>query len=65
MFHLLKFNGSKNKVSRSNFVSKCFASGHTASFSDPKMDCKECKTRERADNIIEDYAKKHNNINKI
>lgn len=36
------------------------ASGHTASFSDPKMDCKECKTRERADNIIEDYAKKHN-----
>ena len=36
------------------------ASGHTASFSDPKMDCKEWKTRERADNIIEDYAKKHN-----
>ena len=36
------------------------ASGHTASFSDPKMDCKECKTRERADNLIEDYAKKHN-----
>lgn len=35
------------------------ASGHTASFSDPKMDCKECKTRERADNIIEEYAKKH------
>lgn len=36
------------------------ASGHTASFSDPKMDCKECKTRHRADNLIEDYAKKHN-----
>ena len=36
------------------------ASGHTASFSDPKMDCKECKTRERADNLIEEYAKKHN-----
>ena len=35
------------------------ASGHTASFSDPKMDCKECKSRERADNLIEDYAKKH------
>lgn len=34
------------------------ASGHTASFSDPKMDCKECKTRHRADNLIEDYAKK-------
>lgn len=36
------------------------ASGHTQSFSDPKMDCKECKTRERADNLIEEYAKKHN-----
>ncbi len=35
------------------------ASGHTASFADPKMDCKECKTRERADNLIDDYAKKH------
>ncbi len=31
------------------------ASGHTASFSDPKMDCKNCKTRHRADNIIEGY----------
>ncbi|HCY51443.1 MAG TPA: glycine--tRNA ligase, partial [Clostridiales bacterium] len=29
------------------------ASGHTTSFSDPKMDCKECKTRHRADNLIE------------
>lgn len=38
------------------------ASGHTASFSDPKMDCKECKTRHRADNLIEDYCKK-NGIN--
>jgi len=36
------------------------ASGHTASFSDPKMDCKECKSRGRADNLIEEYAKKHN-----
>ncbi|MBQ0017346.1 MAG: glycine--tRNA ligase [Clostridiales bacterium] len=36
------------------------ASGHTTSFSDPKMDCKECKTRHRADNLIEDYCKKHN-----
>ena len=32
------------------------ASGHTASFSDPKIDCKECKTRHRADNLIEDFA---------
>lgn len=31
------------------------ASGHTASFSDPKMDCKNCKTRHRADNIIENF----------
>lgn len=36
------------------------ASGHTASFSDPKMDCKSCKTRHRADNLIEDYNAKHN-----
>ena len=36
------------------------ASGHTASFSDPKMDCKSCKTRHRADSIIEDYCRKHN-----
>lgn len=34
------------------------ASGHTSSFSDPKIDCKNCKTRHRADNLIEDYAKK-------
>ena len=33
------------------------ASGHTASFSDPKMDCKECKTRARADNLIEAHSK--------
>ena len=35
------------------------ASGHVASFGDPKMDCKECKTRHRADTMIEDYANKH------
>ena len=35
------------------------ASGHTTSFSDPKMDCKECKTRHRADNLIENYCSKH------
>ena len=34
------------------------ASGHTTSFSDPKMDCKECKTRHRADNLIENYCSK-------
>ncbi|MGN0613895.1 MAG: glycine--tRNA ligase [Porcipelethomonas sp.] len=31
------------------------ASGHIGGFSDPLMDCKECKTRHRADNLIEDY----------
>ncbi len=33
------------------------ASGHTASFSDPKMDCKSCKTRQRADNLIDAHSK--------
>ena len=32
------------------------ASGHLASFSDPLLDCKECKTRHRADNLINDYS---------
>ncbi len=52
------------------------ASGHIGGFSDPLMDCKECKTRHRADNLIEafdgtnpagwtneqmmDYIKEHN-----
>ena len=31
------------------------ASGHVGGFSDPLMDCKSCKTRHRADNLIEDY----------
>ena len=34
------------------------ASGHIGGFSDPLMDCKACKTRHRADNLIEDYMKK-------
>ncbi len=33
------------------------ASGHVASFSDPKMDCKKCKQRFRADNMIEEFSK--------
>ncbi len=32
------------------------ASGHVGSFSDPLMDCKECKGRHRADKLIEDFA---------
>ena len=35
------------------------ASGHLSSFSDPLIDCKECKTRHRADKLIEEWA--HNN----
>ena len=31
------------------------ASGHVGSFSDPKMDCKSCKTRHRADKLIEEF----------
>ena len=33
------------------------ASGHVGGFNDPLMDCKDCKERFRADNIIEDYNK--------
>ena len=32
------------------------ASGHVGGFSDPLIDCKECKTRHRADQLIEDWA---------
>ena len=32
------------------------ASGHLGGFSDPLMDCKACKTRHRADKLIEDYV---------
>ncbi len=31
------------------------ASGHLAGFTDPLLDCKECKTRHRADNLINEY----------
>ncbi len=37
------------------------ASGHVASFSDPLMDCKECKARFRADNLISNYS--HGEVN--
>ncbi len=33
------------------------ASGHVAGFADPLVDCKECKTRHRVDNLINDYTK--------
>ena len=31
------------------------ASGHLATFSDPLMDCKKCKTRHRADKLIDAF----------
>ena len=37
------------------------ASGHVGSFSDPLMDCKECKTRHRADKLIEDFSREQAN----
>ena len=36
------------------------ASGHVGGFSDPLIDCKECKTRHRADKLIEDWLKENN-----
>ena len=31
------------------------ASGHVGGFSDPLIDCKQCKARARADKLVEDY----------
>ena len=31
------------------------ASGHLATFTDPLMDCKQCKTRHRADKLVEEF----------
>ncbi|HEY8418890.1 MAG TPA: glycine--tRNA ligase [Clostridia bacterium] len=36
------------------------ASGHLSNFTDPLMDCKVCRTRHRADQLIENWAQKHN-----
>ncbi len=36
------------------------ASGHLGSFSDPLMDCKECHSRHRADQLIEAFASENN-----
>lgn len=32
------------------------ASGHLKTFNDPLMDCKNCKTRHRADKLVEDFS---------
>jgi len=36
------------------------ASGHVGGFTDPLIDCKACKTRHRADKLIEEWNKEHN-----
>lgn len=36
------------------------ASGHVGGFSDPLIDCKDCKTRHRADKLIEDWNQENN-----
>ena len=36
------------------------ASGHVSSFSDPLIDCKSCKSRHRADNLIDDFDENAN-----
>ncbi|MDD3397745.1 MAG: glycine--tRNA ligase, partial [Clostridia bacterium] len=38
------------------------ASGHLASFTDPLMDCKECRTRHRADKLIDIFSKNSVNV---
>lgn len=41
------------------------ASGHTVGFSDAMIDCKNCKSRFRADHIIEDYFEKEGRDQKV
>jgi glycyl-tRNA synthetase len=41
------------------------ASGHTASFTDALIDCKSCRTRTRADHLIEDFAEKQGKEEKV
>ena len=36
------------------------ASGHVGGFSDPLIDCKDCKVRHRADKMVEDWNKENN-----
>ncbi|HML36692.1 MAG TPA: glycine--tRNA ligase, partial [Bacillota bacterium] len=38
------------------------ASGHVGGFADPLIDCKSCKARFRADKLIEDYIKEHDQM---
>jgi glycyl-tRNA synthetase len=40
------------------------ASGHVGGFSDPLMDCKKCKSRDRADKLIENWGHQNNSNDK-
>ena len=39
------------------------ASGHVGGFNDPLVDCRECKSRFRADKLVEDFMKENGNAN--
>ncbi len=41
------------------------ASGHVGGFNDPLMDCKKCKSRFRADQLIEEYLKNQGEENAV
>lgn len=41
------------------------ASGHVSGFADSMIDCKACKSRFRADHLIEDYFEKNNDPKKV
>lgn len=41
------------------------ASGHVAGFADAMVDCKKCKTRKRADHLIEEYFESKEEIVKV
>lgn len=41
------------------------ASGHTSSFADVQVDCKNCQSRTRADHVIEDHFEKKNQEKKV
>lgn len=41
------------------------ASGHTSSFADAMIDCKNCKTRKRADHLVEEYFEKKGQEQKV
>ena len=41
------------------------ASGHISNFNDPLMDCKSCKARHRADDLIEKYMEKHGHVEEV